>query len=286
MMISIELQNERVLRGQPIHGRFNITSSSLRTIKEVKAMIILREKYMSKLSSIRESRYTYKILFEERNVQIPLNGKYVDFKYTIPENAPYSFDEMPIKTEWQVRVSVKKSRFLSENVSEVFTVLPHILKSPSFPSFENVPIPVQKPHPTEFSSAFIQLWRLLGPFSLSNSLNIELEKREYSPGDTVAGDICFLKDFKDATLNLYLVFVKKTKALWKPAENEHPLLCKKDTFSSGSRFHFSFSLPHEMYPDLETEHAIISWKLRGIIKKPFHVAEIAEYDLRIRPLEY
>lgn len=90
----------------------------------------------------------------------------------------------------------------------------------------------------------------------------------------------------DVTLNIFLVFVRKAKALWKPAEEEHLIMHKKNTFSSGSRFHFSFPLPSKMYPDLETEHSRVSWKLRGIISRPFHIGEITEIDLKIKPLKY
>ena len=285
-MIRVKIENERVLRGQSLHGELYITSPLPYTAKEVKATIVLWEKYSSKLSYVRESKSIQAVLFKEDDIQITPHGRRIPFTYTIPENAPYTFFEIPIRVEWLVCVSVKKSKFSSESKSEKFTVLPHILESGSPPSLENIPKPEYEFRLTEFRSGFTQLWRLVGPFSMSDSFSIHIDKREYSPGDTVSGDILFLNDFGNATLSIYLVFLRRAKALWRPEEREHLIIHKKDTFSSGSRFHFSFPLSKRMCPDFETEHSRISWKLRAIVSKPFHAAKITEHDLKIQPLRY
>ena len=263
-----------------------ITSPSPYTAKEVKAMIVMWEKYSSKLSYIRESKSIQEVLFKDDNIQITPHGRHIPFKYTVPENAPYTFFEIPIRIEWLVCVSVKKSRFSSESISKRFTVLPHILESGSPPSLENIPNPEYELHLTEFRSGFTQLWRSVGPYSMSDSFSVQVDEREYSPGDTLSGDILFLKDFDDVTLNIYLVFLRRAKALWRPEEREHLIVHKKDTFSSGSRFHFSFPLSNGMCPDFETEHSKIAWKLRAILSKPFHIAKTTESDLKIQPLKY
>ena len=219
-------------------------------------------------------------------MQITPHGRRIPFKYIIPENAPYTFFEPPVRVEWLISVSVKKSRFSSERITKRFTVLPHILESGSPPSLENIPKPEYEFRLTEFRSGFTQLWRLVGPFSMSNSFSIHIDKREYSPGDTVSGDILFLKNFENVTLNIYLVFMRRAKALWRPEEREHLIVHKKDTFGSGSRFHFSFPLSNGMCPDFETGHSRVSWKLRAIVSKPFHVAKITEHDLKIQPLRF
>jgi hypothetical protein len=117
-------------------------------------------------------------------------------------------------------------------------------------------------------------------------LGIQLEKKEYSPGDIISGTLHFFKDFEDATLKIYQVLILKPKALWKPAEKEHSVLHATDTFWAGSKVPFSLPLSPSAYPNFKVEHSTISWKLRVIISKSFHHADVAEVGLKILPLSF
>jgi sporulation-control protein spo0M len=135
------LSEEKVLRGQLVRGSIHISSPSAYRAKEVKALIMVKEKYISTLSTIREYQSIEKVLFTAENFEITPAGKFITFKYSIPEKAPYTFGVMPVKVDWGVYVSVKKSRFSSENTRQKFVVLPHVLKTGRLPSIESIPMP-------------------------------------------------------------------------------------------------------------------------------------------------
>ena len=284
-MIHIILPEEPVLRGQSVNGSLHISSPYPYKAREIKAVILMREFYMNKLSMIRESQYK-DILFAEQDVEITPTGIHHTMSYSVPKDAPFTFQETPTKIEWGVHVLVKKSRFFSESAFQSFVVLPHVLTSES-PPLNKVPIPPQDyGWLDDISIGVTHLWRLVGPFSKSTYLRIQPEKSVYSPGDTVAGSVHFSRDFNNAVLSVYLVHVKKAKALWKPASREYLMQRTTDTFKAGAHVPFSFPLSPLMYLEFETEHAKIFWKIRAIMRMPFHSAKVTESYLKIRPLEF
>lgn len=194
---------------------------------------------------------------------------------------------MPSEIRWGVHVLVKKSRSSKESAFQQFVVLPHILESESPPPLDIVPIPTSTYSlSSQFSIARTQMWRSFGPFSKSAYLDIQVEESVYSPGDTIAGNVHFSTDFEDSVLSVYLVLVKKAKALWKPGEREYLKLRTADTFRAESRIPFSFSLSPLFFPEFETEHSKMYWKIMAVVTRSLHIEKYAECYIRIKPLEF
>ncbi|MBU7023776.1 MAG: hypothetical protein HXS40_06375 [Theionarchaea archaeon] len=241
---------------------------------------------MNILSKPQESRHE-EVLFTEQDIEVTPAGFYRTINYSIPKDAPFTFQDVPSVIKWGVHVLVKKSRFFKESAFQQFVVLPHVLESESPPPLDIVPIPTSKYSlSSHFSIARTQMWRSFGPFSKSAYLDIQLEESAYSPRDTIAGNVHFSRNFEDAVLSVYLVLVKKAKALWKPGEKEYLKLRTTDTFRAESRIPFSFSLSPLSFPEFETEHSKMYWKIRAVVSRPLHIGKYAECYIRIKPLEF
>jgi hypothetical protein len=285
-MIQIKLPEEPIFRGQSLNGSLHISSQTPYRAREIKVAILTKEFYMNILSMLQESRHE-EILSAERDIEVTPTGFYRTINYSIPRDAPFTFQDVPSVIKWGVHILVKKSRLSQESVFREFVVLPHVLESELAPPLDMVPIPTSEYSLSSHASvAATQMWRSFGPFSKSKHLQIHLEESVYSPGDTVAGNVHFSRNFENAVLSVYLVLVKKAKALWKPGEKEYLKLRATDTFRAESGIPFSFTLSSLTYPEFETEHAKMYWKIRAIVTRPLHIGKYAECYLRIKPLEF
>ncbi|MGC1121156.1 MAG: hypothetical protein WBA22_08680 [Candidatus Methanofastidiosia archaeon] len=285
-MIQIVLPEEPIFRGESLKGSLHISSLSPDRAREIKAVILWREWYVNKLGMIFTTQHE-ELLVLEQDIEITPTGIHHTINYSIPEDAPFTFEDRPIKIQWGVKVSVKKSRFFRESAFQKFIVLPHVLKSESPPLIDRVPIPTpEHGFISDLSIGATQLWRSLRPLSKSEGLRIQLEKSVYFPGDTVTGSIFFSKGFKDAVLSIYLTFMAKLETLPRSGEKEHLMVRIPNTFQAGSEVPFSFTLSPLMCPEFETEKWKISWKIKAIVTRRFHIGKCAESHVRIKPLEF
>ena len=210
--------------------------------------------------------------------------KQIGFKITIPEHAPYTFESRLTRNQWQIQASVK-SRLIPEVISQDFVVLPHVLKSKSFPNIDEVPLFVYK-RDLEFMWGYrpFHIWRYTGLFHRSNHLNMSLDSSKYFPGDTVSGTIYFFEDFKDVNLRIFNVFLNKSKHAQSTEEEEHLVTYTHHTFDSGSNYRFSFSIPDTGFPTLETDNSRMWWIVRAVITRPFRFTKVMEQEIRVVPL--
>lgn len=285
-MIQILLPEEPIFRGESLKGSLHISSLSSDRAREIKAVVLMREWYINKIGHPSWTEHE-ELLVSEQDIEITPAGIHHTIDYPIPEDAPFTFEDRPIKFEWGVKVSVKKSRFFRESAFQKFTVLPHVLKSESPPLIDRVPIPTPKyGFIPDLSSAAIQLWRSFRLLSKSEGLRIQLEESVYFPGDTVTGSIFFSKGFEDAVLSIYLIFMGKQKTLPRPAKKEHLMVRTPNTFQAGSEVPFSFTLSPLTCPEFETEKWKISWKIRATVTRRFHIGKYAESYIKIKPQEF
>jgi hypothetical protein len=285
-MIQILLPEEPLFRGESLKGSLRISSPTPYRAREIKAVVLMREWYTNRLSHPSWTEHK-ELLVSEQDIEITPTGIHHTIDYPILKDAPFSFEDRPIRIEWGVKVSVKKSWFFRESAFQRFTVLPHVLKSESPPLIDRVPIPIQK---HGFISDLLlegtQLWRSFGPFSKSEGLRIQLEKSVYFPGDTVTGSIFFSKGYGGAVLSIYLIFMAKQVTFFRPIEKEHLIVRIPSTFQAGSEVPFSLTLSPLTCPEFETEKWKISWKIRAIVTRRFHIGRYVESYVKIKPQEF
>jgi hypothetical protein len=285
-MIQIVLPKEPLFRGESLKGSLHISSLSPYKARGIKAVILMREWYINRLAYPSWTEHE-ELLFTEQDIEITPTGIHHTIDYPIPRDASFTFEDRPTRIEWGVKVSVKKSRFFRESAFQKFTVLPHLLKSELPPLIDRIPIPIQK---HGFISDLLlegtQLWRSFGPFSKSEGLRIQLEKSVYFPGDPVTGSIYLSRHFEDEVLSIYLIFVRKLKTVLRPGEKEHLMVRITNTFQAESEVPFSFTLSPLTCPEFETEKWKISWKIRAIVTRRFHIGKYAETYIKIKPQEF
>lgn len=302
-MISIELSEEKIFRNQSFKGSLHISSFSPYFAQEINAYIIMKEKYKDNWGRICVDNSIKKVLFERKNVEISPAGHHVPFEYTIPEDAPYTFNQYPIGFNWGIQVSIKKTRFSQEKKWKRIIVLPHVLKSESHPSLDKVPMSLHEEIFPDMKADFRRLWH---QFTKSTAFEIQTDRKEYFPGDLITGRIHFHKQFRNETLKICLVFIRGgfyprkeflkrstfpknkvgKKKFVKLMEKEELISSKKATFPSGSAYPFSIQLSPLTFPDIETEHSGIHWKVRATMVKPFYIGRFTECRLKILPLVF
>ncbi len=286
-MIDIQLSEEKVLRGQTFTGSIYITSFSSYTADKVEASILMKEKYIDKYGQAREFHSIKKEILERNHVEVTPSGIYISFEYTISEDAPYTFFQYPVGITWGIHVSIRKSRFFSEKKWHELIVLPHLLKFEPSP-LDRVPLLLKREIFPGITGYYLQLWRSLWR---STAISIHTDEDYYSPGDTVSGNVQVFKQINNADLRIYFVFLrgniflgkKKERKFKAIVEKEQLILHTNETFQSGSVVPFSFPLPLFTYPDFETEHSGVHWKVRAVVSR-FIMMKVAECQLKVRPL--
>lgn len=275
-MMTIELPHEPVFRGQTLKGAVHISAESPKTAKKIKIKLVRMERYQTSHKHSGSQRDVH-ILFKAKNVDIMPPEKCIKFEYTIPEDAPFTFDAELSRITWLIKAYVRFG-FPPKIEKQEVVVLPHVLKSESPP--DEVPLPSSEGVSVPFHS-----WECTGSFHKSSRLTLLTDKSHYSPGDTVSGSLRFTEEFKNADCAIYLVFLAKGKS-YAVAEKEYVMVDTHDTFVPGSSVPFSFVIPPTGYPSLETEHSRLWWVVRAVVKRSLQFTKVVEQEIQVTPLVF
>lgn len=285
------------LRGETLRGTVHITTDRPDK-KEIEVVILTGATYPREAQSIRFHSFVHVALTTEK-VDILPPGKEIQFQYTIPEDAPYTFDSGILRINWKALAFLGYKRTY-KMTAQTFTplpscklkpnpkigcrdilVLPHVLKSESPPAY--TPIPVCKKHSTAKLSRPFHSWRYTGSLHKSKNLDIHVDQDHYSPGDRGSGTLYFSTEVEDADLKVYLVFLSKRDRA-DIAEEEQVIAEGKGTFYKGSSFHFSFEIPEPGFPTFEMKHCKMQWIVRAVVSKKLRFTTVAEQKIKVVPL--
>lgn len=293
-MIRIELPPRPVFRGEPLKGSVHITSESTYTAKEVLVRVLRKETFLSfsGISPHFVTKSVKNVVFSAKDVYIAPPERKITFEVPIPEGAPFTFEGKVAKTEWYIQVSVKAG-IMPKKVSQEFVVLPHVLKSGH--PVDEVPLPHQEYSDVLWDYRPFHMWQL-SLFRKSTHIKMIADRDCCSPGDTVSGGIYFSRDFVNADINIYWVFVNKSKHIQYPAltwhrdtytgEEEQLVAHAHDTFHNGMSFRFSFPIPDTTYPTFETKHIKAWWIVRAVVSCPLRFTKVSEKEIVIAPLVF
>lgn len=319
-MITVELPDGPFFRGQTLKGSVHFSSSPPRIAKQAIVMLHRYEAHphRSRRSSYKPKPFT-EIFYRAENVEITPSGRTIKFQYTIPEDAPFTFDSGPLKISWHILALLKFGRIpfgtveqlrkstsyilrhLRNSVFKEFAVLPHILKAGLSLPVE-IPLPVCKRY-SVLSAKYrsFHSWRYTWLLHKTSHVQMLLRKSHSStllrgsqyvdtrsrdlnfPGDEISGTLYFAKEFKDVDLNIYLVFLSKPQ-YFDTTEEEQLIAHTPGTFSRGSSFSFSFDIPTAGYPTFQTKSSRIWWVVRVVVSSPFRFTKVVEQEIPVQPL--
>ena len=293
------------LRGETLNGTVHVSSDSQYTVEDLEIMVLRNEAYphVHRRSYVRPRLFVD--AFVSADMEIVPPGNTVPFAYTIPEDAPYTFDNGPTRITWYILASTV-SRLTPEIVSYIgrlshplrishavklipgtvfreFVVLPHVLKSTSPP--RSVPLPACKKYSkliTKYRP--FHLWRY-SLFCKSKHLEVFMKKDSFSPGDELSGILHFIRDFNSVDIKIYLVFLTKSKYS-DVTEEEQVIAHTRGSFNMGSSFPFSYHIPVRRYPTQKTEYSRIWWMVRAVVSNLFRFTKVAEREIVIKPLVF
>ena len=284
----IELSSRSYVRGQLLKGVVHIPAHSAYTAEKVEVTLVRKGRYRCYGLRTYSSQFCHddsrKVLYSSENMVIFPPERQIQFEYTISEDVPFTFDSGLVRITWHIEASIK-SGFFPQKTSQEFVILPHVLKS-AFP-VHDMPLPVCRKHSdiTLFYKP-LDTWRFTGPLHWTDYLTIETDNDSYTPGDTVRGTVSFLKDFPHAHITVYLVFQNKSRHHSDSSEEVHLIAEAHDVGYRGSQFSFSGSIPVIGYPSFATEHMIILWMIRAVVKMPFRFTKVKEKSVHVDPLGF